>query len=58
MEVSYTITFTPQEKKDYHYDLICATEREKFVIPINAAGLKGKDAVSDGISPCDPAELS
>ena len=40
MEISFIIKFTPEAKIDYQYDLIATTEREKFIIPIRALGLK------------------
>ncbi len=41
IEVPYVLKFTPQEQKDYFYDLICSTERERFVVPIRAIGSRG-----------------
>eukprot|EP00940_MAST-03C_sp_MAST-3C-sp2_P003012 g3012.t1 len=38
MRISYTVTFKPHEVKDYACDLVCITEREKFVVPVRAAG--------------------
>ena len=54
MVAAYTIRFTPDEKKvtinkqyhalilttlqDYHHQLVCITEREKFLIPVRALG--------------------
>ena len=38
MEVMFTVTFSPQECREYGCDLVCRTEREKFVIPVRAAG--------------------
>ena len=40
MEINYIIKFTPEAKIDYSYDLVATTEREKFIIPIRALGLK------------------
>ncbi|KAI9002678.1 hypothetical protein BC832DRAFT_104056 [Gaertneriomyces semiglobifer] len=40
MEVSYLLRFTPEALMDYKYDLICVTEREKFVVPIQAIGAR------------------
>jgi hydrocephalus-inducing protein len=40
MEVTYLILFTPDEKKDYHLELVCITEREKFVVPVRAVGVR------------------
>ncbi|ESO91099.1 hypothetical protein LOTGIDRAFT_122343, partial [Lottia gigantea] len=36
----FKIQFTPHEKKDYRHELICTTEREKFVVPVNAIGAR------------------
>ncbi|XP_065674973.1 hydrocephalus-inducing protein homolog isoform X5 [Hydra vulgaris] len=41
IEVIYYIKFTPLEKKDYVHEVICITEREKFLIPIKAIGPRG-----------------
>ena len=42
MFISYTLSFTPEELlTDYFCDLICCTEREKFVIPVKALGPRG-----------------
>ena len=38
MEVSFTVTFKPESKDDYACDMICVTEREKFVVPVTASG--------------------
>ncbi|CAL1528045.1 unnamed protein product [Lymnaea stagnalis] len=37
----FKVQFTPDEKKDYRHELICITEREKFVVPIKAIGARG-----------------
>jgi len=44
MEVCYVVRFKPQEVRDYYLDLVCITEREKFVVPVHALG---KRAVLD-----------
>ena len=36
----FILTFKPQEVRDYSWDLICSTEREKFVVPIRAVGMR------------------
>jgi hydrocephalus-inducing protein len=41
VEVIYKLTFSPDEKKDYAYDLECITERENFIIPVRAVGARG-----------------
>lgn len=51
MEVLYKITFTPRERtRDYNYDLICVTEREKFVVPIRATGAKAALSLPEALS--------
>ena len=40
MEVCYKITFQPRTQEDYAVDLIAVTEREKFVVPIRATGVR------------------
>lgn len=41
MEIQYLVKFTPEENVDYIHELICVTERETFVVPINAIGARG-----------------
>uniref|UniRef100_A0A3Q2ZZE8 HYDIN axonemal central pair apparatus protein n=1 Tax=Kryptolebias marmoratus TaxID=37003 RepID=A0A3Q2ZZE8_KRYMA len=38
MAALFTVFFTPQENKDYHYRLVCVTQRERFEIPVRAVG--------------------
>eukprot|EP00955_Chlamydomonas_euryale_P060740 357809-Chlamydomonas_euryale.AAC.3 len=38
MEVSFIVTFRPESTEDYAYNLVVCTEREKFVVPVIAAG--------------------
>lgn len=40
MEVYFTVTFKPQEVREYAWDLICCTERENFIVPLRAVGLR------------------
>ncbi|XP_029465095.1 hydrocephalus-inducing protein homolog [Rhinatrema bivittatum] len=40
MQSTFRILFTPDENKDYIHELICVTEREKFVVPIRAIGAR------------------
>ncbi|XP_021264314.1 hydrocephalus-inducing protein homolog isoform X3 [Numida meleagris] len=40
MPSTFRILFTPEENKDYFHQLICITEREKFVVPIRAIGAR------------------
>ncbi|XP_074708612.1 hydrocephalus-inducing protein homolog [Strix uralensis] len=37
---TFCIQFTPEENKDYFYQLTCITEREKFIVPIRAIGAR------------------
>lgn len=40
MEAKFNVTFTPEECKDYACELVCVTEREKFVVPVRAIGAR------------------
>ncbi|NXK09844.1 HYDIN protein, partial [Herpetotheres cachinnans] len=40
MPSTFRIVFTPDENKDYFHQLICITEREKFIVPIRAIGAR------------------
>ncbi|XP_073461747.1 hydrocephalus-inducing protein homolog [Aquarana catesbeiana] len=40
MPSTFRIQFTPEENKDYFHQVICITEREKFVVPIQAIGAR------------------
>lgn len=40
MSAYYEILFKPEAQKDYLYDLIVCTEREKFIVPITAVGYR------------------
>ncbi|XP_069757040.1 hydrocephalus-inducing protein homolog [Narcine bancroftii] len=40
MVTTFKIVFIPQENKDYIHELICITEREKFLVPIKAIGAR------------------
>ncbi|KDO23200.1 hypothetical protein SPRG_10008 [Saprolegnia parasitica CBS 223.65] len=55
IEVAYTVEFLPQERREYALDLICVTEREKFVVPVRARGtfaaLSFPDEVDFGLCP-------
>lgn len=41
MDVSFILKFVPEEKKDYAYNIVCVTEREKFLVPVQAIGARG-----------------
>jgi hydrocephalus-inducing protein len=49
MEIPFILKFTPEEKTDYIHNLICETEREKFIVPIRAIGARGFLDISDEI---------
>ncbi|CAM9537111.1 unnamed protein product, partial [Discosporangium mesarthrocarpum] len=38
MEICFVVTFKPQEVRAYSAELVVVTEREKFVVPVAAAG--------------------
>ncbi|GAA6221266.1 hydrocephalus-inducing protein homolog [Lates japonicus] len=38
LSATFTVSFTPQEDKDYHHRLVCVTERERFEVPVRAIG--------------------
>ena len=40
MEVTFRVRFAPRAAQDYECDLMCVTEREKFVVPLRARGLR------------------
>jgi hypothetical protein len=40
MDVSYIVKFTPHELIDYSLNVVCVTEREKFIVPIRAIGAR------------------
>ncbi|XP_068116429.1 hydrocephalus-inducing protein homolog [Hyperolius riggenbachi] len=40
MPSTFRIQFTPEENKDYFHEVVCITEREKFVVPIQAIGAR------------------
>jgi hydrocephalus-inducing protein len=37
MEVCFIVRFRPQEVRDYKANLVCVTEREKFLIPVRCS---------------------
>ena len=55
MEVLFKVHFAPREGQDYHCQLVCITERERFVIGISARGPRAcfdfPDAVDFGLQP-------
>ena len=42
MEIYFVVKFKPQEVRDYSLDLMCVTEREKFLVPVRAVGSRPK----------------
>ncbi|KAJ3106206.1 hypothetical protein HDU97_006839 [Phlyctochytrium planicorne] len=41
MEVQFLLTFTPEENTDYSTNLVCITDRERFLVPIRGYGARG-----------------
>ncbi|ORY39534.1 hypothetical protein BCR33DRAFT_853320, partial [Rhizoclosmatium globosum] len=50
MEAQFLLKFVPEELIDYQYNLICVTEREKFLVPIRAYGARGVLDFPDAIA--------
>ncbi|GCB60596.1 hypothetical protein scyTo_0014197 [Scyliorhinus torazame] len=40
MTTTFKLVFVPEENKDYIHELICVTEREKFLVPVKAIGAR------------------
>ena len=38
IDITFTIKFMPTEQKDYYHEIVVATEREKFLIPVQCMG--------------------
>ncbi|XP_074644164.1 hydrocephalus-inducing protein homolog [Tubulanus polymorphus] len=38
LPTTFRIQFTPEDKKDYSHELVCITEREKFIVPVRCIG--------------------
>ena len=59
MEIYFMVIFKPQEVRDYSWDLVCCTEREKFIVPIRAIGMRPRvtfpDTVDFGLCPVKSA---
>ena len=49
MEVCFVVRFKPQEVRDYTLDLVCVTEREKFIVPVRAVGSRPRMSFPDSI---------
>ncbi|CAH2323836.1 Hypothetical predicted protein [Pelobates cultripes] len=50
MPSTFRIMFTPEENKDYFHEVICITEREKFLVPIRAVGARAMLDFPDQLS--------
>jgi hydrocephalus-inducing protein len=50
MEVCFIIKFKANEVRDYTYDLVCSTEREKFLVPIRAIGNRPRVTFPDELN--------
>lgn len=40
LPTTFKLQFRPEEKKDYNHELVCITEREKFIVPVRAIGAR------------------
>ncbi|XP_071173399.1 hydrocephalus-inducing protein homolog isoform X10 [Mytilus edulis] len=49
LPTTFRIQFKPEEKKDYNHELVCITEREKFVVPVRAIGSRAVLDFTDNI---------
>jgi hypothetical protein len=49
MEVCFIVKFKPQEVREYYLDLVCSTEREKFIVPVRAVGHRPEILLPDEI---------
>ena len=38
LPTTFKIQFRAEEKRDYNHEVVCITEREKFIVPIKAIG--------------------
>ena len=50
MELVYTVRFSPDGFRDYADEIVCITEREKFVIPVRAVGARAVLDFPDSVS--------
>lgn len=41
MEVPFVLKFTPTDDADFAYNLVCTTDREKFIVPIRVISSRG-----------------
>lgn len=60
MEVCFLVTFRPQEVREYSWDLVCSTEREKFLVPLRAVGPRPLLTLPDEVDfgPCPIKSLA
>ena len=49
MELVFIVKFKAQEVRDYSYDLVCSTEREKFLVPVRAIGNRPRVTFPDDL---------
>ncbi|XP_029646623.2 hydrocephalus-inducing protein-like [Octopus sinensis] len=45
----FKVQFTPEENKDYEHEIVCTTERERYVVPIKAIGARAIVDIPDEI---------
>ena len=50
IEIYFVVKFKPQEVRDYAWDLVCCTEREKFIVPIRAIGTRPRITFPDDVN--------
>jgi hydrocephalus-inducing protein len=50
----YTVRFSPDQARDFADELVCVTEREKFVVPVRAIGARALVDLPDSVDfdPC------
>ncbi|XP_033116735.1 hydrocephalus-inducing protein homolog isoform X2 [Anneissia japonica] len=54
----FKVQFIPEEKKDYMHELVCITEREKFIVPVKAIGARAiLDFPDDVTFPTSPVKF-
>lgn len=49
MEIYFIVKFKPEEVRDYGVELVCCTEREKFLYPVRAIGERPRMSFPDEI---------
>ncbi|XP_053402100.1 hydrocephalus-inducing protein homolog isoform X11 [Mercenaria mercenaria] len=59
LPTTFRLQFTPDEIKDYMHELVCITEREKFIVPVRAIGARAVLDFPDEINfPIGPVKYS